>query len=251
MHAWTSTLDTKEAAAWATLGGTVKIESTLAERTSIREVRFHLGEHGGPYQLGKLRAALRDGSLQRTDPAHPLLTILRAFANRERLLALLKDGARLRLVAVPGAAGIWQYAPGEHGLPGVAGNAAIVKTTDLKIVAALATCGMPLLHLEPGAGGHRFACAAHAAHAAPAAAMPWDGAQLVAAWRRSPDEVPWQLPFAQAMRGLVLREQLLAEVRRSVDSVLLHKPGTRSHAIIRADAAPRAWDRTARFFRGI
>jgi hypothetical protein len=258
MEKWLTTLDTKEAAAFAALGATVKIISSIHQRTSTRSVRFFIAPltEDKKWQIGKIRKGLKDGTLLRSHPGHPLLTILRAYQNRDCLIDLIKTGRHYRMVEVPGAPGIHQLVPGDTGLPGLTGTAAAVKTQDIKVAAALITCGFPLLRITGSAATHEFTLAAFqspssllTSHSA-LGTSPLDAAQLIADWRIDPCPLPFEHPFLQAAHGLSIRELLLREVNKSIDSILISKPRSTSHAVIRADAAPDAWDAAKRFFSG-
>lgn len=251
MERWLTTLDTKEAAAFATLGATVQIQSSILQRTSTREVRFLVSHTtaDGLYQIGKLRLALQDRSLPRASPAHPLLTILRAYMNREATLDIQHKGSRYRLSSVAGAPGVHQYTASDSGLPGLAGVPAIVRTQDLKISAALATAGFPLLHLTGSAGRHEYSHAAFPAPGTPPG-LP-HAAALIQTWRENPESLPAALPFVLAMRGLTIREQLRTEVSKAIDTILISKAGSAAHAVIRSDANDKAWDKARAFFIGI
>jgi hypothetical protein len=247
MEQWHISLDTKEAAAFAALGATVKIVSSTHQRTSTREVRFHISPHTEPeaWNVGQIRKSVRDKSLFTAAPAHPYLTIHRAFHARECILDMQNKGARFRLLPVPGAAGIFQHAPSDTGLPGTRPGDAVVRTRDLKMAAALTTCGFPLLTITGSGRQHEYTLAAYQIPASAISAV-----QLLSDWSADASAMPFALPFVQAATGLLFREQLRTEVSRAIDTVLISKPRTTSHAAIRADAAPRAWDKVANFFNG-
>lgn len=244
---WHMSTDTAEAAAFAALGATIKIVANLHERTSTREVRLFISPHttGNVWKVGKIRQSMKAGTLTRSEPSHPWLTCRRALANREAMLDIQKQGKRYTLLPVPGTDGIFQYMPSDTGLPGIKGHAAAVRTTDLKMAAALATAGFPLLAIEGSGAHHTYTVAAFQVPPAPI-----DAAQLVSQWREDASAMPFALPFVQAATALLFREQLRREISVAIDTILIHKPRTTSHAAIRADSAPQAWDKVAQFFNG-
>jgi hypothetical protein len=244
MEAWLSTLDTREAAAFATLGVETRVISSLHERTGKRVVRFHLAPQSacGTYSTGKLRAALKAGMTGPGEPSHPLAVIMRAFHNREAILAMIHDGRRSTLTPVPGTA-IWQYTPSGDGIPGLDGAPACIRTPDLNLASALATIGLPILAIDGDSRKSRFTIAAFGPPGI-------DGANLTRQWREAPDDIPDSHPFSIAARGLRTRSQLRRMVAEAIDSIIISKPNTLTHAIIRADASPKAWQKIARFFGG-
>lgn len=244
---WHMSTDTAEAAAFAALGATIKIVANLHQRTSTREVRLFISPHttGNAWRIGKIRSAMKHGTLVRAEPSHPYLTCRRALANREAILDIQNKGSRYHLLPVPHTSGIHQYMPCPDGLPGIRPGTTVVRTTDLKIAAALATAGFPLLAIDGSAREHTYTLAAFQIPAAPV-----DAATLVSQWRADASTMPFTLPFVQAATALLFRQQLRLQISKSIDTILIHKPRTTSHAAIRADAAPQAWDQIAHFFNG-
>ena len=247
MERWHTTICTKEASAFYTLGTTIKIQSSIDERTSSRTVRFLISPttEDKQWSTGKIRHAFKTGSLQRQHSGHPYLTIRRAFHNREALLEIQKSGRRFRLALASPEASTYQLVPSDTGLPGTTGQLAVLKTRDIKLAATLLTVGFPLLRITGVDRAHEYTLSALPA---PRAAAGIDAALLCATWRTDPAAMSFQLPFTQAMQGLSNREKIKAEVLLAIDTILLHKPRTTSHAAIRADAAPAAWDAAKAFF---
>ena len=244
---WHMSTDTAEAAAFAALRATIKIVANLHQRTATREVRLFISPQteGGIWRVGKIRQAMKTGALVRSEPAHPYLTARRAMANREAILDIQNKGKRFVLLPVPGTSGIHQFMPGDSGLPGVkSASAAIVRSTDIKMAAALVTTGFPLLAIDGSAPHHIYSLAAFQTPA-----TPLDGATLVSQWRADASAMPFDLPFVQAATALLFREQLRREISAAIDTVLITKNPI-THAAVRADAAPQAWDKVARFFNG-
>ncbi len=249
MEQWTSTLDTRCAAACGTLGIPSRIETTFAELTGVRTTRFHLGLQcvEGIYKTKRLLADYKSGALEKADPAHPFLTIQRAFLCRNSVLDLQNKGIFCRLARVPGTS-LWQYVPAAEGLPGLAGHAEVLQTTDLKLVAALGVIGHPLLKLEGTARAHTYFLPRWGPFLGENVPRT-DAVALRAAWLADKGSIPWENPFAQAMRGLHNRERFLDAVNKDVELILFIKPRTAwKSAFVRADAAPAAFDHMKRHF---
>jgi hypothetical protein len=248
MEQWIITKDTRVAAAFGTLGVPVRLKTTLIEQTGETVTRFFLGlvNIAGTVRTGALKRQWEAGELEKTTPAHPFLTVLRAMENRVKLLDFLHQNVRCHLVETA-AQGIWQYVPGGDGLPGVAGRPELFTTMDVKLVAALGVIGLPLLKVEGNAGNRKFWLPLRGApHAA--GLPPIHAADFATAWRLDKESIPWADPFAQAMRGLRTREQLLDALKKEIALVMIRKPKSRKSAFIRADASPKAWDQMKDFF---
>lgn len=248
-ESWHTTIDTHTAAAAASLGAEVRIQSSLHTRTSTREVRFLIATRSacGKHTLGKILKGVKDKSLVHRDPGHDFLTFLRAYMCRQSLMEMANKGTRFRLVPVAGVPGVHQFMPGPDGLPGVKPGDTIVRTDDLKMAAAFSLAGFPLLRILGSAGAYEFT---HAAFRGPGHSG-LNAAQLLTEWRRDTQSLPWELPFTKAAHALTVLERLHHEVRRAKDTVILSKPRTTAHATLHQDAAPSAWDKAARFFSGI
>jgi len=244
MEQWTSTLDTREAAACGTLGIPTRIETTFIESTGKRVSRFHLAlcDLDRLYQTKPILLGYKSGALANKDPAHPFLTIQRAFLNRNAILDLQNKGTFCRLARVPRTVR-WQYVPAASGLPGTGGHGEIVKTTDLKLVAALGVIGHPLLALEGSHGNHHYFLPRWGVPNDTLAPVT-DALALMQAWRADKQSIPWEDPFAQAMRGLHNRERYLDAVNKDVELILMTKPRANwKSAFVRADAPDAAFDR--------
>lgn len=253
MEQWFTTLDTNEAAAFALLQATIRLQGTIEERTGNVTVRFFIStvSEDKRFHLPRIRKDYRRGLIQKNKPGHPLCTAFRSFINRDALIAIAKDGARFRLVPVPGAPGVHQMVSSDTGLPGItAGNAAVVKTADLKISAALLTAGFPLLRLDGPPGSHTYTHAAFPSPSSTDNTAFTSAADLIQSWRTDASAMPFDLPFTQAATALLFHQQIRAEVKNIIHTVLLSKPRTKMHAALRQDAAPAAWDQVTRFFTG-
>lgn len=248
-QSWHVTPDTHTAAAAASLGTEVRIESALHTRTSTREVRFLVAPRSpcGKWVMGKILNSVKDKTLVQRDPGHDFLTFLRAYMCRQALLEMAHKGTRYRLVPVAGVPGVHQLMPGPDGLPGVSPGATIVRTEDLKMAGALVLSGFHVLRITGSAGAYEFTHAAFTG--TPHIGL--NAAQLLSEWRRDTQALPWELPFTKAAHALTVLERLHHEVRLAKDTIILSKPKTSAHATIHQDATPSAWDKAARFFSGI
>lgn len=246
MEQWTSTLDTREAAACGTLGIPTRLETTYVETTGKRTTRIHIAlcSLDRVYQTKPILAGYKSGTLEKKDPAHPFLTIQRAFLNWNAILDLQNQGKFLRLAQVPGTC-LWQYIPAATGLPGTAGRGEILKTSDIKLVAALGVVGIPLLAIEGTRGNHAYFLPRHGPTGY--LGQPVDGLQLMQAWRADKSATPWEDPFAQAMRGLYNKERYLDAINRDIELILITKPRSSwKSAFVRADATDAAFDQAKR-----
>lgn len=245
MERWITTRDTKLAAAFGTCGMPLRIKNTYDEQTGSEIVRFQIGQTNveGTMQTGKIRACVKNGSMEANQPGHPFLTILRAYRNRELILDCANKGTPIALQRVAGSK-VFQYVPGDTGLPGVPRGAAVMRTGDLKMVAAAACVGCRLLKIE-GDNGNRIY---HVEAIAQVDGSPVNAAELVTQWRADMSTIPWSHPFAQAARGLYNRERLLDAVRACSRSILIRKKDRAKSAVIDEHATEEAWDQVASFF---
>jgi hypothetical protein len=248
MEQWTSTEDTRVAAAMGNLGVVIRLHRTLREKTGVTDTRFHLSliNTDGDVQTKRVLALWRKGRLEKDEPAHPFLTGMRAQVNRELLLDCANKGTRIRLVKVPGTE-IWQYVRGgDLGLPGVAGITDLIETGDLKIAAALGLVGIPVVAIQGARGDFKFYLPRYGPVIP--AGQPADGVELRAAWYRDKAEIPWQNVFAQGIRCLFNRERVLDAVNRERPLVLLEKPRSVKGALVHIDATDEAFDEVKRAF---
>jgi hypothetical protein len=231
MEQWTFTTDTGMAAAYGTLGMPVKVYKGMLEKEALVRVRFGIGLRNleGTYKTKKIQTAHRAGKLP---PEHPFRVILGTFAIRDRILDLANKGILIRHIQE--APGLWIYQPSDSGLPGVQRGEAVIRTGDIKLVSALVRVGLPLLAIEGQRNQRLFIVRA---------AIPGtNGVELMSAWRADPESLPWEVRFAQAMRGLHNRERLLDAIHRSDIKVTLIGTHER-HAVVTADKAGNISDK--------
>jgi hypothetical protein len=245
MSEWTTTTDTRLAAAIGCLDIPIRPAKVLDERTGRRLVRYHLGLASacGTFRTKELQHALKDDQLP---PAHPLRVMLRACIARERLLDFANRGERCSLRPVEGAPGLHHYEPSGDGLPGLVGIIGpVFRTGDLKLVTALGTIGLSILHIEGPAGRRDFYLPARGTGPRPGGFPTADALELKKAWLADRSSIPWEDPFAQAMRVLWNRERLLDVVNGSADLVLLSKG--KKKATLLSTATDAAWEKAEDF----
>jgi hypothetical protein len=248
LEQWTTTTDTRMAAAFGTIGVPVRLRTTIIERTATRSTRFYIALQSvdGDYKTGAIRSAFESGKLSKTDPAHPFLTILRAFENRRLFLDFQNKGRCCTLVQVPGTE-IWQYVPSSTGLPGLDGHKEIIKTEDIKMLAALGIMGIPCVKLEGGGHNHQYFLPRYGPVRADGI-PPVDGLRLLESWRKDKEIIPWSHPFAQAARGLYNRERFLDAINRDTELLILQKPRSQRAAVLDINSTPAAFDAVKEHF---
>ncbi len=249
MEQWTVTTDTRMAAAFGTLGMPIRIKGTLDTKDNVERRRFFIGliNTDGNYRTKALQKGLREGTLEAREPAHPMLTCLRAHQNRSRLLDCANKGARILLAQVPGTE-IFQYVEGDTGLPGVKGHADLIKTPDLKMAAALGIVGLPVVWIDGAEGARNFFLPRFGQVRQGFGKV--DGLRLMKAWRADKASIPWADPFAVAARYLYNRERLLDAIHNHQSRLLLHKPRSVKAAYIQPNASAEAFDIVRNFFNG-
>ncbi len=241
------TRDTRLAAALGTLGVPIEIRKTLDARSGRMFYQFQLGLRSecGRYLAARLKHQIRSGRLERMQPDHEALTALRGMRNRELILDLQNKGRFIWLAEVP-KTNLWQYVPGDSGLPGARGQKEVIETKDLKMAAALGIVGVPLLAVYGGRGDHSYILPRFGLPGGNGG--PADAARLMKAWRNNRDALPPDCPFSQAMWGLLNRERLVNALHAEIESILLRKPRSMKSAIVRSDATDKAFDRVKEHF---
>lgn len=250
METWTLTRSTDEAAALATQGAPVRIQRGIAVRSGDESTHFLVGLTNleGTIKSKRLLTEWGNGALTKSQPAHPMCTIMQAFANRRRILDLANRGTLCSLMRP--LIGPARYEPSPEGLAGLSAAVPVIRTGDLKIVAALSVVGLEILHIDGPSGSRMFYVRAMIDHGG----QHIDGAALMRSWRSDPESIPWEEPFAQAMRGLCTRERVLDAIRDSaIDVTVMPRHGIK-RAIVQADAqgnvSDAAMQRAGRFFHG-
>lgn len=244
----TLTRDTRLAAALGSLGIPIEIRKQQDATTGKLLVLLHLGLRSvcGRHDSRSLKHGIKSGKLEAKDPAHEALTALRAMHNREARLDFLNKGVFMRLVQVPRTM-LWQYVPGDTGLPGRAGAKELIETADGKLVDALALVGVPLLAIDGPRGDHRYFLPRYG-HPRPDGKPPADALALMQAWRKNRDAMPPDCPFTQGMWGLINRERLVNAINTQIETILLRKPRSQKAAVLSANAPDSTFDQVKRHF---
>lgn len=244
----TLTRDTRLAAALGSLGVPIEIKKTRDAYSGKVLYVYHLGLRSvcGHHDARKLKVSIPNGSLEHQDPAHEALTCLRAMMNRERRLDFQNKGTFMRLARVPGTE-LWQYVPGDTGLPGKTSAKELIETHDSKLVDALAIVGVPLVAMDGVPGRHRYFLARYGMLRTDGQ-PPADALRLMEAWRKCRDAMPPTCPFVQAMWGLINRERLVNALNAEIETIMLRKYRSQKSALVRADASDAAFDKVKEHF---
>lgn len=244
MEIWTATRNLRLAAGLGTLGVPLRIERMVDERTGKASVVFNLGirDTFGTIETKPLKDRYEKGDLEREDPAHRLLDALAGMYNREMILDATEKGRFIRLAKVRGADRA-VYVDADSGFPGITGHAAVMRTGDLKLVAALGRTGVPILWVEGQRGSRKWL-------------LPtvWecfgkrvDIGAMVKDFRED-TFADTEHPFLYAMGGLKARERVLDAMREERELVLIRKPGSSKSAFVDPDSTNAALDKMRKFF---
>lgn len=244
MEIWTATKNLRIAAAFGTLGVPVRIERMVDERSGKAQTTYYLGTTDVFQQLSTktVKDRYESGVLAKEEPSHPLLDALAGMHNREMILDATEKGKFIRLAKVAGV-NRTVYIDGDSGFPGTAGHTSLLRTGDLKLVAALARVGVPILAVDGQQGSRRYLLP-----------MAWDcfGVRtdvglFVKAYREGGTK-DVEHPFFYAMGGLKARERLLDALRDEVELVLIRKPGSARSAYVDPSSTNTALDKMRTFF---
>ena len=243
---WVPTRDRRLAAACGTLGMELQLNKMLVASTGVRQTRFLVSKRSrcGRHDAQSLLHHWKTGWLARNKPGHDFCGVMAGMLNRDMLLDLMQKGRRIELRPVTGARS-FVYVESDKGLPGCRPGDAVISTGDLKMAAALGCAGFPVLKLEGGSGRWNFTLPA--ALPAREGQPPVDGVALLRAWRGARETLEPSGPFALAAYGLHNRERILDAERQEIDLVLLRKPHSIRSALVREDAAGKAWDKAVDF----
>jgi hypothetical protein len=246
----TLTRDTRLAAALGSLGGGIPIEIHKTRDAKSGKLLYiyhlHIRSLCGQHDARRLKAGVLSGSLEALDPSHELLTALRAMMHRERLLDFENKGDFMRLERVP-ATQLWQYVPGDTGLPGRSGVKELIETQDRKMVCALGLVGVPLMAVDGARGDFRYFLPRMGLPRVDGK-PPADALRLMQGWRHCRDAMSPDCPFTQGMWGLVNRERLVNALNAEIENILLRKYRSQKSALVRADAVDAAFDRVKEHF---
>lgn len=244
---WKKTLDLRVAAAMAILDIPVRVNSTVETRTGSRRTTYRIGLKSvcGTYATARILADWKSGALEKTDPAHPFLTAMRAQESRRAVMACMKDPADTFAPARVGDTPVWQLVPRRGcGLPGLSG--AVFKTMDLKVFTALCAAGFAPLRMEISDGRHVFYTANTAAPRPDGKPVP-SAHDLATAWRADKRTLPWEEPFLQSALALFARQRI-GDLADGTELLLVRKPKSTRSAILHPESSEKAWDRMKEHF---
>ena len=180
---------------------------------------------------------IRKGELQKTDPHHPALDVLRACKAADALLHWIQSGTDHRLVKVQGA-DRWQLLPGEI-RPEVKSGPCLWGTRDRKMAAALVVLGFEIARLEDAAPHTLFCFRGPHAGGLPQTCL--DLAQLVRTKRLQEDDP--EHPLLWMLQGLINRDAIGDLLSKSQPLVLIRAPGTGRASLVSSNAKARTMDR--------
>lgn len=251
MEIWTATRDTRLASALGTLGVPIRLDSMIDERTGKSQTTFYLGmqsQDGGVFvpNTKALKDRYESKKLEAEEPEHPLLDGLRGMYNWSMILDAVNKGRFIRLARVKGTSRT-VYVPGDSGFPGVEGHGQLLRTGDIKMVAALGVVGVPILRVEGGKGNRRFTL--------PCVGMrvgdesPRDAGTLMRQYREGEVADP-EHPFLYAMKAQFTKERLLDALREEERMILIRKPNSRKAAFVNEGASDAKLDKMLHFFKG-
>lgn len=250
MEIWTATRDTRLAAGLGSLGVPVRLDSMVDERTGRSQTTFYLGNKSADGffvpNTKTLKDRYIDGSLEAAEPAHALLDSMRGMYNWSMILDAVNKGRRIRLARVPGTSRT-VYVDGDSGFAGVAGESQLLRTGDVKMVAALGVVGVPILAVEGERGSRKFTL--------PCLGMAVDGspgrdAGLLMRGYREDTLTDFEDPFLYAMKGQCAKERILDALKKEERMVLIRKPRSSMAAYVNEGASNEKLDKMRNFFRG-
>ena len=247
------TRDARLCAAMMIFGVPVTVKRMLEARTGRERTTFYLGTApvaGGSFEPQKVKRRWQSGELEREEPGHPFVLAMGGLWNRERLLDLQNQGKRMRLVPTGGRER-YAYRNGDVGLPGIAGQAQVLKTGDLKAAAALGVVGGELLWLDGERGRRNYYLPVNGlpvSHAGKVEAMCLGS--LLKGWREGTLAMDGGHPFVIAMAALECRERLLRAAERQEREVVVKHPDTGKMATFYENMSGKGMDRVERFLTG-
>lgn len=262
MQSWSRTTNLNKAAALATLGIPVQVDKTVDLKTgkgwhtillgseSTTVLADHLKDPAASatapdHNTKLLLGLLANGSLDKADPHHPLLDMLRACAAHELLTDWLKTGHPYHLEAITGSkAERWALAPGPEP-ESTCSILQVIRTADIKLAAALTVLGCPVVRLDPTPQGMKFVfpLLGYPLRTQPAIRVP----DLINSYRAHtlPEESP-EHPLLWMMQCLINRTALRDFMIKQRDIILIRAPGTGRASLIHRDSTPDCLDKVRR-----
>lgn len=257
--AWAKTTSFDFAAAVSVLGIAVNVDKAVDKISGRGWTTLLLGLESVPYEAIGAKAQegdsapchktqtvvglLRNGQLQKADPHHPALDVLRACKARESLLNWIKTGQGYHLEAVAGTAR-YQLVKGENP-PSLSQLAPGFMTRDLKLAASLCVLGCPLIRIGGTEGSTEFYFTVKG-YGMPAP-VTGDLAQFYRSGRLA--EMEPEHPLLWCMQGLKNRDAIADLVHRKSPLVLIRAPGTGRAALVSQNAQGRVMDHVRKHLR--
>ena len=249
--AFIPTTDENFAAAVSVLGVEVRPDKSVDVKTGMAWEKMLLGIESVPetepvpadgvampkHNTRTLVGMLKNGLLQKADPHHPALDVMRACRAADELVKWTKDGKDRTLVKVQGAD---RYQFVERPLPpSIKAGLGYIGTNSLKMAACLCVLGCQPLRLEGQAPKTRFVFGPSGYGNPPP--VPTD---LVSAYRNgSMAEAFPEHPLLWMMQGLSNRDAIRDMMRKRAPILLIRAPGTGRASLISQNAKGHAWDR--------
>ncbi len=249
------TPDTKLAASLGTMGFILRLRKVLDEKSGTQELTWQIAPNAPTrpnLKLHELIRNLRDRTLEKKDPQHPLLDGLGSCRNRERILGHIHDGREIALGEdESGKRSCYVHSPA------VAPPASFGRyvTRDFRVVCALGRFGFPIVKWTGNPGSYEFTVTARSV----LPLLPGDAWHLVRGYEllqdAERDAAPCDAaldpdhPFCYAMRTLENHTYLLGIIKSARQKILMRKPRSRKAVFIDEDASDAAYDLAARHFK--
>lgn len=262
MQSWSRTTNLNKAAALATLGIPVQVDKTVDLKTgkgwhtillgseSTTVLADHIKSPGEAatapdHNTKLLLGLLANGNLDKADPHHPLLDMLRACAAQEVLTDWLKTGRPYHLEAITGSkAERWALATGLEPET-LRSLTQVIRTADIKLAASLTVLGCPIVRLDSTPQGMKFVFPflGYPLKAQPAIRIP----DLINAYRQNtlPEESP-EHPLLWMMQCLMNRHALKEFMQQQREVILIRAPGTGRASLVHRDSTPQCLDQVRR-----
>jgi len=262
LASWARTTSPDIAAACSVLGIPIQVDQTIDAKTGRGWKTILLGLESVPseaiggkivegapdptpnFRTQSILGLIRKGELQKSDPHHPALDVLRACAAADCLQEACRSGMRYRLARVSGVQR-FRFVPGEEPQT-IKAAQAIWRTRDLKLAACMSVLGVPLTRIDAEGKNHAFLFSMLAYQLAPdvPAIVPSDLALALRA-----GSLHEQHPLLWMMQGLKNRDAILDFINGQRRMVMIRAEGTGRASLVPEDASSRTLDRVRQHLR--